>query len=95
MRLAWLDAQWNVPSRTDNYLMQIAAYLSAMPKLLFSKRGIRIDLKRFFIKFASRKNAELESEQITKQAKSVWIARTGYEEGPDGDLVKRGDRKRN
>jgi hypothetical protein len=50
MRLAWETEQWQKPSRTDFYLMQIAQLLSRLPggqkvanlnrfKLLFSEVG--------------------------------------------------------
>lgn len=48
-RLAWLDLQWNKPSRTDHYLMRIV-------QALVDKKGKR-KLSDFVLPFKAKKQA--------------------------------------
>lgn len=63
----WLDDQWEKPSRTDNYLMQIALEIRSV----LSKNPRSIKLQHFLLKFLG-KEPELTPEQATRQAKARW-----------------------
>jgi hypothetical protein len=55
--MAWLDQQWNVPSRSDNYLMQIAQEV----KRVLHRDPNKVTLDEFKLEFNSKKNLN-ESE---------------------------------
>jgi hypothetical protein len=69
-RLAWLRAQYNQPSRTDYYLMQIAGYVKASAG---SKRSWKPS--DFKILFDVGDQITTRSEKI-KQDKARWRQRT-------------------
>lgn len=65
--LDWLDKQYNEPSRTDYYLMQIAMYVASK----FSKKTWK--LKDFEIPFQVKTEmTEEEKQQRALQSKSAW-----------------------
>jgi len=86
MRLAWLNNQWNEPTRTDHYLMQIA---QEVRKTRFRKiESIkRILLEHFRIPFKFAKKGEDPAEAKTKKVEpksgelpavnQMWIATVG------------------
>lgn len=68
--LAWieyLDVQWDEPTRSDFYLMQIACEV----RRVLAKDRNAIQLKHFFLKFNSPQLAPASAEV----AKAVWQAR--------------------
>jgi len=72
---AWLDLQWNRPSRTDHYLMQIAAQVTRAaaknPRSVKSE-GFKIEFKtRDTPKNPAQKQIELQ------QSKARWGAILG------------------
>lgn len=52
--LQYLDEEWNTPTRSDHYLMQIAAEV----RRVLAKRPRTIRLKDFFLKFTKAKKQE-------------------------------------
>lgn len=72
----WLDQQWNKPSRTDHYLMQIAMEVRR-PNVKGSKN---LKMKDFVIKFTSqdgRVGSKLSKEQATAFSKAKWLSAFG------------------
>ena len=74
MWMEWLDAQWNRPSRTDNYLMLIAAEV----RRVLSKKPNSIKLSHFLLKFSKAGAApKMTKEQKTAMAKAQWFSWLG------------------
>ena len=79
--LAWLDEQWNQPSRSDYYLMQIAQ--SVHNQALRSKPGT-LGLKHFGLEFKPKtaKETTEQQQQVAKNKielhKAVWRSRSPY-----------------
>jgi len=76
MWMRHLEEEWNRPSRTDHYLMQIAAKIEG----LFRKGSIKIS--SLLLPFQHKKpEKELTKEQIAKaeleRSKAAWRARVG------------------
>jgi len=71
-RIAWLDKEWNHPSRTDNYLMQIAMEVVRQ----WSKNKSAYNLSHFKLKFGSE--AKERPKKITSQqaetVKRGWLS---------------------
>lgn len=80
----WLEAQWNRPDRTDHYLMQVAAEVTAGRV----KRPGEIKMSRYVLKFKSRQEARAESEAERKarvdRSKAFWFGGVGLK--PDGTV---------
>lgn len=77
---AWLAEQWNVPSRTDNYLISIAAEI---------RRGnvkdpARVKFEHLKLKFTLKGEGEkpITREQAAAWAKARWVGMLG------GDKVR-------
>ena len=68
---AWKRDQWNNPSRTDYYLMQIAGCV----KHVLSKRKWSIGSMK--IPFKAAKQHKPSADEVTRQAKARWFARLG------------------
>lgn len=66
----WLNEEWERPSRSDNYLMQIAAEV----RRVLSKKPNSIKLRDFLLKFKKQKPKELTLEEATKQSKRRWLS---------------------
>jgi len=79
--MAWLDEQWEMPSRTDHYLMQIAMEI----RREFVKQPPR--LEQFKIPFTrkervirksppvtQRRGKKPKKKQVTQQAKRQWLS---------------------
>ena len=67
----WLDEQWNEPSRTDHYLIQIAAYVC----YVLSKKS-KINLSDFKLTFGIKDPAvrpQITKQKAAKRAKSRWL----------------------
>lgn len=72
----WLDQQWNEPSRTDNYLMQIAQEI----RRVLHKHPERVKLDLFKILFEWRKRSvqpKITKEEATKRSKARWLGFLG------------------
>jgi len=80
--IEWLDEEDNRPSRTDNYLMQIAAEV----RRSFVKRPAAVKFTDFLLKFTRKKKkpSKAEREKIWKMQKAHLLAAVGYG-GKDGD----------
>lgn len=79
--MQYLDNQWNQPSRSDHYLMQLAAEVHRVP-YAFGKKNSKVQTKDKQIKFITptRKPKQPLSQErideITRQAKARWRTRT-------------------
>lgn len=79
--MAWLKEEWNRPSRTDRYLMQIACEVARV--LSKNKRAIRPEhfwqnLLKGQEKAAKASLArEATEEQRLKRTKKSWFSRLG------------------
>lgn len=74
---AWFDKEWNQPSRSDWYLMQIAKEVFCV--LRKDRKSITAD--KFKIEFKQVKpksDSSLSKEVKTNWAKSAWMALVGY-----------------
>ena len=72
-RLAWIEEQWNFPSRSDQYLMQVAAEV----RRVLSKKPDAVKLEHFKLKFGTvkRKPAQkLTKAQQVKMHFQRWVA---------------------
>lgn len=70
-RLAWLDAQWNAPDRTDHYLMNIAC-------LILATHGVKSSMAEQKIPFTQAKpkrqlTPEQQKAQAVAMAKAKWL----------------------
>lgn len=67
----WLGEQWNLPSRTDNYLMQIACEV----RRVLSRRPRSIKMKDFKLEFGDSKGKAKQQSLAyrTMAAKAKWI----------------------
>ena len=78
MRLAWLEIEWNKPSRTDHYLMQIIRYLARIPG-----KGSLKSLDKFKIpfEFVTKKenpdSTKEDGEQRAAMSRGTWGATQG------------------
>lgn len=83
--LAWLDKQWNEPSRTDYYLMRVAQTVTRIYHWLTRDNSL-ITLTQFVIPFHT-KPAEDEHEETVEEAtahsQAAWFAMTGYKPPKD------------
>jgi len=72
---AFFEDEWERPSRTDNYLMQIAAEV----RRVLSKRPENIKIKHFRLTFGSREKskAPLTREQATAASQAKWLGALG------------------
>ena len=77
---AWLEKQWNEPSRTDFYLMRVAQRIHQQ----WSKG--QISLKDENIEFVFKKATKLSKEERIAQSKAIWMGGTGHK-----GVVKDGD----
>ncbi len=69
----WLDEEWDKPSRSDNYLMQIAMEVERV----LSKNPNKIQMKSKLLKFVAPVVPNLNPEARLAQSKAVWSAVTG------------------
>lgn len=77
LRLAWLEDQWNNPSRTDYYLMRLTAIVGG----LFSKKKVKLeDQKISFDNSTSRATKpKITKEQASAKSKSRWFGFLGLQ----------------
>lgn len=76
-REAWLEMQWNVPDRHDQYLMSIAAEVRRV--LHKNPQSVKID--DFRLRFSKSESppkrrppvSEAEKRRITAEAKHRWL----------------------
>lgn len=73
--LAWEREQWNEPSRTDHYLMQIAQAVYATK----SRTAMALDRFKVPFKFLHRRmRSDQDQATMTQITKSRWFGITGY-----------------
>ncbi len=70
IRLAWLEMQWNRPTRSDNYLMQICQEI----RRVLSKKPNGIKLAHFKLTFGTGTAVERKSYPQTKEEKDKATA---------------------
>jgi hypothetical protein len=74
-RLAWLEEQWNIPSLTHHYLMQVAQEV----RRGWIKKPSTVKSEHFRLKFTSvtkeskSKSSETYRNRIIKSAKAAWL----------------------
>jgi hypothetical protein len=69
--MAWLSNQWNEPSRSDHYLMQIAQEVCRVLK----KNPNQIQLQQFKIPFVLKKKVVKPDKKVRlAQSKSFWFS---------------------
>jgi hypothetical protein len=74
--LAWLDLEWDRPSRTDQYLMQIAYEVRLANQRLKKNRPRFKDFRLKFTGEAARRQAPPASaEQAAAWSKALWLGR--------------------
>jgi hypothetical protein len=89
--LAWLADQWNQPSRSDAYAMQVAAEVYRGN----AKKPREVQAKQFVLKFGTGRRLVGEpssdgqpardAETATSISQGVWFGITGYQgEIPEG-----------
>lgn len=69
----WLAGEWNKPSRTDHYLMQIAFYI-LRSNVTTPKRVLMEDQKIEFI-IGNKPKKTTNPKTIAAAAKATWMAR--------------------
>ena len=82
--VAHLDSEWNKPSRSDYYLMQIALEIRRF-MMGFSKEGKAPEMGDLFLPFSSQGSDPRSEEEVTPEeikiksevSKAAWFARTG------------------
>lgn len=68
--LAWLDMQWDRPSRTDQYLMQVACEV----RRVLAKRPNEIKLADFRLRLVEPEvKPQMTREQATALSKARWL----------------------
>lgn len=76
--MAWLEMQWDRPSRTDWYLMQIAAEVYKK----FRKNPAQILVETFKLRFKSSNKAPVKTkaqkEMDAAAAKARWFGMTNF-----------------
>lgn len=86
--LRWLDDNYNKPSLSDYYMMQIAAEV----RRVLSKNPDKIKLKDFLLSFDTSDKKEKGKKKVDKPssiqaaanyAKAKWFAITGYKPNKD------------
>lgn len=80
--MEWLESEWNRPSRSDNYLMQIAKEVENVAPRVWGEAGkATTSSKRLQFEDAPQR-AGPTPEQTAKWrasiAKAAWFAATGY-----------------
>jgi len=79
VRLYWEDLNWNRPSKTDYYLMQIAREINRLVRC-WSKGWKIPNLGDFKISFKTQMGEQVKprsKEEATAIAKMTWAARLG------------------
>lgn len=76
--LEWLDQQWDEPSRSDYYLMQIAAEVRR--GYVASRYARRIRIPDFRLRF-QRPRRPRNLREATRWAKAKWFAALGITKG--------------
>ncbi len=82
--IAHLDSEWNKPSRSDYYQMQIALEIRRF-MTGFSKGGKNPEMGDFVLPFAAQERESEPEREITPEeiksrseiSKAVWFGRTG------------------
>jgi hypothetical protein len=74
----WLAESWNNPTRTDNYLMQIACEV----RRVLSKRPKSVQMQHFKLKFGTtQKPKAVDPKVATMASKARWLAIVGKSKG--------------
>jgi len=71
--MAWLDSQWNEPSRTDYYLMQVAREV----KRVLSSKPASVKLLDFKLPFGEEAKPTKPTDKQIEAHKATWIGRLG------------------
>lgn len=81
----WLNEQWNRPSRTDHYLMQIAREVFCVLRSRVSLDLFKLPfiIKRLEAETTTNIDAKHEADQ-TALHKSKWLGATGFKRKKNG-----------
>jgi hypothetical protein len=72
---AWLDMQWNMPSRSDFYAMQTAL---EVVRMRLGKKAGRAKMKNMKLKFDERNAAlKVSRQQAAMYSQAMWFQRVG------------------
>lgn len=80
---AWLDMEWNRPSRSDQYIMAVCAEV----RRVLHKHPNRVELKHFLLKFEGKtaKKKLVTEEQKLERAQALsmakWVGAVGGMKG--------------
>jgi hypothetical protein len=72
-RLAWLEEQWNAPSRSDYYTMALITVV----RQLLAKNPNSITIEKARLKFSSAKSIEQTREEADRKSKAYWLPLVG------------------
>lgn len=77
--MAWLDIDWNTPSRSDYYAMQIALEAARQSR----KEPEKLELSQFKLEFKSysAKDKAQSGPHDPKVLMAIWKARLGIKPG--------------
>jgi hypothetical protein len=92
---AWDDKQWQHPTKTEYYLMQIAAEVHKVPHM-FSKSRPNITLDKFKIPFTfgtKKPKRQLSLEEAAKRSKDYSMAMFGFSKSMLNEVGKDGEPK--
>lgn len=73
--VAWMNNQWNSPSRSDWYLME----LMAVVRRLMHDNPASVQPRQFRLRFDDE-SAESKPGHSVEQSKSTWMTATGYKD---------------
>lgn len=74
--MVWLGGEWNEPSRTDHYLIQIASEIRRGN--VKRPRSVKHEhLKIKFVEKGSKPTSPMTKELAAKLSKARWVARMG------------------
>ena len=81
--MAWLNEQWNVPSRSDHYLMRIAQRITQQ----WSKKKTSLKDQRVTFTLAQKdKRPDLTAEERIAHSKATWMGGVkAYQENKRGN----------
>lgn len=72
MLLAWMEDEWNEPSRTDHYLMRIAKeVVDSRPRRKGSPRPPDLDKYKIPFRFIKQETLEFSSEEVEESEEEL------------------------
>lgn len=85
--LEWLSQEWNKPSRTDQYLIQVATEV----RRSCAKKPRTVKFEHLKLKFVTKEGKKaVDSKVADEMAKQVWYQRAGVD-ATQVRVVKQGE----